>query len=242
MILSGKGANNEKKSSHKYAKLGNITTRTIVVLAALMMCLIYVTFIGISASQSSNANSASPATATTCHAFCTVTSTTTSTSYVCCQTVTSTVTTTPTTTTYTVTQPISTVTSSVTATVTQTPNVKYYSVEDKVTCTSTSGCQGNNFVGPAGVDCVVTVTIYAYGFANGQVALAVENSAQVGVMTVLLPGPDNAPYTQTVSGNIVFITVVSTIGGSVTDSICNDRSLSNVGDFCCLPLSSFFLF
>ena len=42
------------------------------------------------------------------------------------------------------------------------------------------------------------------------------DSALVGVMSVLLPGPDNAPYTQTVPGQYVTITLQSNSGNAVT--------------------------
>ncbi len=146
------------ESSHKFAKLGNVTTRTLVIFAALIMCIMYITYVGVSASQSSTTDSLAGNTTATCRVFCTSTTTTTSTTYVCCQTVTATVTTTPTTTTFTVNQP--TVTTTSVSTVTAAANV--------MSGDGSSGFQNsfycNTFLSNS-VDCQVTVSLTTQGFA-----------------------------------------------------------------------------
>jgi hypothetical protein len=207
---SGKGTkNNDSKSSRKFARLGNATTKRIVILFATVMCLIYIAFIGVSAfSSSSISNVASTTDPPICHPpFCkTVTSTTTvtstvtstaaastvtstTTSPVCCQTTTAIVTdyTATSTLTSTTTSPVCCETATVTTTqamgtVTVTEGANVHSTDNTLICAAGSDgteCGPNSYTPDPGADCTATITV-----STLNTGLAPDDSVTLGATSV----------------------------------------------------------
>jgi hypothetical protein len=218
------------KSSHKFARSGSATAKSLVTILALVMFLLYVTSVGVSASNSTG--SISPATlghtttvyrtktvtktvydhdTTTLTATSTVTDTSTSVS-----TSTSTVTDTTTsavccqTTTTTVTEPV--VTTTVTSTVTETPNIQSGSGTFTDTDTTDNPLSTTLFdnTGATTPDCQLTIMVTSDGISKassdsgGNVELqsiTTLGTTHVELFTVIALGSDTPiPFTNTMSG------------------------------------------
>jgi hypothetical protein len=183
----------KRESSRKYAKLGNSTTKSLIAMAAIMFFLLYVTSVGVSASNGStlvsspvapNANYhtrtvtktiviISPTTTTTTltdtttsTATSTATVTSTTTSVVCCETSTSTT---------TVTEESNTVTTTITATPNVTSGAGSDSCESGEACVADYGVTDPVFTAPAtSINCQVTITISTANFGNQPTVTSLE--------------------------------------------------------------------